>query len=70
MRPAARTSHGIAADATGSARKVAELGDRSRAAIASHLAPQSYGLEIILAEYIEDEAHNTTLFIVLASELC
>ena len=47
--------------------KVAELADRSRAAIASRLAAEIYGLEI-LAEDIEDEAHNTTRFIVLARE--
>jgi prephenate dehydratase len=57
----------VAADTAGSARKVAELADRSQAAIASRLAAQIYGLEI-LAENIEDEAHNTTRFIVLARE--
>jgi prephenate dehydratase len=59
----------VAADTAGSARKVAELGDRARAAIASRLAAEIYGLEI-LAENIEDEAHNTTRFIVLAREPC
>ena len=59
----------VAADTAGSARKVAELGDRSRAAIASRLAAEIYGLEI-LAENIEDEAHNTTRFIVLARAPC
>jgi len=57
----------VAADTAGSARKVAELADRSRGAIASRLAAEIYGLEI-LAENIEDEAHNTTRFIVLARE--
>jgi prephenate dehydratase len=55
----------VAADTAGSARKVAELADRSQAAIASRLAAEIYGLEI-LAENIEDEAHNTTRFIVVA----
>jgi prephenate dehydratase len=59
----------VAADTAGSARQVAERGDRSRAAIASRLAAEIYGLEI-LAENIEDEAHNTTRFIVLAREPC
>src|SRR5262249_20160916 len=51
----------------GSAREVAERGDKTRAAIASRLAAQIYGLDI-LAEDVEDEAHNTTRFIVLARE--
>src|SRR5207237_1383456 len=42
-------------------------GDLPRAAIASRLAGRSYGLDI-LAEDVEDEAHNTTRFIVLARE--
>jgi prephenate dehydratase len=57
----------VAADTAGSAREVAERGDRTRAAIASRLAAEIYGLDI-LAEDIEDEAHNTTRFIVLARE--
>jgi prephenate dehydratase len=57
----------IAADTAGSAREVAERGDTTRAAIASRLAAEIYGLDI-LAENIEDEAHNTTRFIVLARQ--
>ena len=57
----------VAADTAGSAREVAETGDKSRAAIASSLAAEIYGLDI-LAENIEDETHNTTRFIVLARE--
>jgi prephenate dehydratase len=57
----------VAADTAGSAREIAELGDTSRAAIASRLAAEIYGLAI-LAEDIEDEAHNTTRFIVLSRE--
>src|SRR5262245_59822465 len=49
----------VAADTAGSAREVAEAGDKSRAAIATRLAAQIYGLDI-LAYDIEDEAHNTT----------
>lgn len=52
-------------DTAGAARKVAVSGDMSVAAVASSLAAQTYGLEI-LAEDIEDAAHNTTRFIVLA----
>ena len=57
----------VAADTAGSAREIAEAGDKSRAAIATRLAAEIYGL-LILAEDIEDEAHNTTRFIVLSRE--
>jgi prephenate dehydratase len=57
----------VAADTAGSARIIAERGDTSTAAIASRLAAQIYGLDI-LAEDVEDEAHNTTRFVVLARE--
>jgi len=57
----------VAADTAGSAREVAERGEKSRAAIASRLAAEIYGLDI-LAEDIEDEAHSTTRFIVLSRE--
>ncbi len=57
----------VAADTAGSAREVAEVGDPTRAAIASALAAQTYGLEV-LAENIEDADHNTTRFLVLARE--
>jgi prephenate dehydratase len=55
----------VAADTAGSAREVAEAGDKTRAAIATRLAAEIYGLDI-LAENIEDEAHNTTRFVVLS----
>jgi prephenate dehydratase len=57
----------VAGDTAGSARIVAERGDKSCAAIASPLAAEIYGLDI-LAENIEDETHNTTRFVVLARE--
>ena len=57
----------VAGDTAGSARDVAERGDKTCAAIASRLAAEIYGLDI-LAEDIEDEAHNTTRFVVLARE--
>ncbi len=57
----------VAADTAGSAREVAEAGDKSRASIASQLAAEIYGLDII-AQDIEDEAHNTTRFIVLSRQ--
>jgi prephenate dehydratase len=57
----------VAADTAGSARDISQRGDRSVAAIASRLAASIYGLDI-LAEDIEDEAHNTTRFVVLARD--
>lgn len=57
----------VGADTAGSARLVAEAQDPSRAAIASRLAAEIYGLDII-AENIEDEAHNTTRFVILAKD--
>lgn len=57
----------IGADTAGSAREIAEAKDVTRAAIASRLAAELYGLDI-LAENIEDESHNTTRFVILARE--
>ncbi len=55
------------ADTAGSARMVAEGGDVTAAAIASTLAAETYGLTILKHD-IEDEAHNTTRFVILAAE--
>ena len=55
------------ADTAGSARIVAETGDTALAAIASSLAAEIYGLKILKND-IEDEKHNTTRFVILASE--
>jgi prephenate dehydratase len=57
----------VAADTAGSARAIAERGDRTCASLASRLAAEIYGLDI-LAEDVEDEAHNTTRFVVLAKD--
>jgi prephenate dehydratase len=56
-----------AADTAGAAREVAELGDASRAAIASRLAADAYGLQV-LKTGMEDEKHNTTRFLILSGE--
>ena len=65
------TAHGlkavVAADTAGAAKEVAERGDPSVAAIASKLAAEIYGLEILRPD-IEDAAHNTTRFLVMARE--
>ncbi len=55
------------ADTAGSARLVSESEDLSMAAIASRLAAEIYGLEILRSD-IEDEAHNTTRFLILTRE--
>jgi prephenate dehydratase len=57
----------VAADTAGAARELAELGDKTRAAIATKLAAETYGLKIA-AKNIEDEEHNTTRFVVLAKK--
>src|SRR5512142_2028215 len=57
----------VAADTAGSAREVSEAKDPSRAAIASRLAAEIYGLDI-LRENVEDESHSTTRFVVLSRE--
>jgi prephenate dehydratase len=56
-----------AVDTAGSAREVAERGDKSLGAIASRFAGEVYGLDL-LAENIEDAAHNTTRFLVVSRE--
>ena len=57
----------VSGDTAGSARIVAERGDKNCASIASKLAADIYGLDI-LAEDVEDETHNTTRFVVLARQ--
>lgn len=57
----------VAADTAGSAADVARRGDPTAAAIASSLAAEIHGLEILKAD-IEDAEHNTTRMIVLSRE--
>ena len=57
----------VGGDTAGSAKEIASAGDKSRGAIASRLAAEIYGLDI-LAENVEDEDHNTTRFIILSRE--
>ena len=57
----------VAADTAGSAREIAEANDPARAAIASRLAAEIYGLNI-LKENVEDESNSTTRFVVLSPE--
>jgi prephenate dehydratase len=53
------------ADTAGSAKIVAERGDRSLGALASELAGEIYGLDV-LARQIEDQSNNTTRFLVMS----
>lgn len=55
------------ADTAGAAREIIEANDKSQAAIASELAAEIYGLNILKAN-IEDAQHNTTRFLVLSRE--
>ena len=57
----------VAADTAGSARQIAELGDPKRGALASSLAAEIYGLDVLM-EDVEDEAHNTTRFVIFSRE--
>ncbi|HQZ11303.1 MAG TPA: prephenate dehydratase [Devosia sp.] len=56
-----------AIDTAGSAREIAEKGDKSVGAIASRFAAEVYGLDVI-APNIEDAAHNTTRFLVVSRD--
>ncbi|MDF1717796.1 MAG: prephenate dehydratase [Antarcticimicrobium sp.] len=63
--------HGIhritGADTAGSARQVSELGQTGTAALASELAGEIYGLNL-LARHIEDHSNNTTRFLIMSRE--
>ena len=57
----------VEADTAGSARLIAQWNKPEEAAIASSLAAEIYGLEILRAN-VEDAAHNTTRFYVAARQ--
>lgn len=57
----------VHADTAGAARQIAENGDKSHAAIASKLAAEIYGLDVLRAD-VQDADHNTTRFLILARE--
>ena len=54
-------------DNAAAAREVAQLGDKTEAALASELAGEIYGLDV-LAREIEDQANNTTRFLVMSRQ--
>ncbi|MEO3997630.1 prephenate dehydratase [Mesorhizobium sp. CAU 1732] len=57
----------VAGDTAGAAKLVAEVQDRTMAALAPRLASSLYGLDII-AENVEDAENNVTRFVVLSKE--
>ena len=57
----------VEADTAGAAELVAQWNRPEEAAIASSLAAQIYGLEILRAN-VEDAAHNTTRFYIMAKK--
>ncbi len=57
----------VRVDTAGAAAELAESGDRSRAVIASELAGELNGLASLRAD-IEDAAHNTTRFLLMARQ--
>jgi prephenate dehydratase len=54
-------------DTAGSAKHIAELKDPTAAAIASKLAGELYGLDVLKAD-VEDESHNMTRFLIMSHE--
>lgn len=57
----------VSPDNARAARDVAEQGDISHAALASELAGEIYGLNV-LARHIEDQGNNTTRFLTMSRE--
>jgi len=57
----------VSSDNARAAREVSEAGDPTRAALASELAAEIYGLDVV-ARHIEDHANNTTRFLVMSRE--
>ncbi|WP_204115611.1 prephenate dehydratase [Shimia biformata] len=63
--------HGIrgeaAADSAGAAAELAATGSRDVGVLASDLAAEIYGLNVLAAD-IEDHGHNTTRFVIMSRE--
>ncbi len=57
----------VSPDNARAARDVAEQGDPAHAALASELAGEIYGLNV-LARHIEDQGNNTTRFLIMSRE--
>ena len=57
----------VHADTAGAAAEVAQKGDKAHGAIASSLAAEIYGLDILVDD-VQDADHNTTRFLILSRE--
>jgi len=57
----------VSVDTAAAANMVSQENDITKAAIASKLAAEVYGLKV-LRENVEDEEHNTTRFLILSKE--
>ncbi|MCD8496978.1 MAG: prephenate dehydratase [Alphaproteobacteria bacterium] len=57
----------VHADTAGAAREIAEKGDKTHAAIASTLAAEIYGLDVLKTD-IQDNMNNVTRFVILSRE--
>jgi prephenate dehydratase len=57
----------VAGDTAGAAREVSEWKDPAKAALATNLAAEIYGLKVLAAD-VEDEAHNATRFVILSKD--
>ena len=57
----------VSTDNARAAREVAEANDVTKAALASELAAEIYGLDVV-ARHIEDHSRNTTRFIIMSRE--
>ena len=66
LRELGLTTHTYSNTAAAAA-DVAQWGDKSKAAIASPLAAELYGLEV-LKEHLQDSDSNTTVFVIIARE--
>ena len=58
----------VRADTAGSAKYISELGDKSKAAIASSLSAKIYNLDI-LSEKIQDDRENFTRFLIMGKDI-
>ncbi len=66
IKKLALQSH-VHVDTAGAASEVAERGDKAHGAIASRLAAEIYGLDVLEGD-VQDADHNTTRFLVFSRE--